>query len=420
MAGTGGPDGNGSYAPGAPGDDITALREELFAARRQALVGRLAGALAHDFNNVLTAVIGYSEMLLADAEPGHPWRADLEEIFVSGQRAAQLTRRLLAFNRRAGSSPQLLSWTRLVEEMEPLLRPLVGERVELSVESDRAGDLEVLLDKGEASEILFTLTWLARTFAPSGGACRLVVSGPRPIAEEAAGAGAGAAQGAGPRAVAPGAGAKSAPDAGAEASQRPHASQEVRCGVLTSGEPGLAEDSAPALDSGLRHVEAIVRRAGGAFSCERAPGAWSVCLSFPVESGLETGIAPVTQAGRSSPMTVLLAEDAEQLRHVVRRMLERSGISVIGAASGEDALAQLEQGVPRVDLLITDVVMPGMSGQDLAGRVAALVPDVRVLYLSGYTDAASIDLRGPGVRSGFLAKPFTREQLLGAIGGLMG
>jgi two-component system cell cycle sensor histidine kinase/response regulator CckA len=404
MAGTDGPDGNGEHAADAPGDDITTLREELFAARRQALVGRLAGALAHDFNNLLTAVIGYSEMLLADAGPGHPWRADLEEIFVSGQRAAQLTRRLLAFNRQVGPSPQLLSWSRLIEEMEPLLRPLVGERIELSLESDRAGpDLEVLLDKGEASEILFTLAWLARTCAASGGAFRLGVSGPRAVAEAAAGAGARAAQG-----------------AGAEAAQGPHASQEVRCGVLSSNEAGFAEDAASALDSGLRHVETIVGRAGGTFSCERTPGAWTVTFSFPVESGLEAGIAPVTQPRRSSPLTVLLAEDEELLRHVVRRMLERSGITVIDAASGEDALARLQHGVPQVDLLVTDVVLSGMSGQDLARRVAALAPDVRVLYVSGYTDASTIDLRGPGVRSGFLAKPFTREQLLGAIDGLMG
>jgi two-component system cell cycle sensor histidine kinase/response regulator CckA len=386
MAGTEGPNAGGPRA--TDGDDTTRL-DEVFAARRQALVGQLAGAIAHDLNNVLTAVLGYSEMLLGDAGPGHPWRADLEEIYASGQRAAQLVRRLLAFSRQVVALPQLLSWTRLIEEVEPLLRPLIGEQNRLDLEFDEAaGGVEVTVDKGEASEILLSLGALARLTETPGGLCRCRVTGP--VADGSAAAALGIRQ-------------------------------EVRFAVFAGSREGFPPASVQALGAGLRHVRALVEHVGGRVVARADGASWSVVASFPVDQAgaLATAAAPTDAAARRQGLTALVAEDEDLLRQVVRRMLLRSGFNVVEAASGEEALAELERTTPPVDLLITDVVMPGISGVDLARRVAERRPGVRVLYISGYTDAASVDLPRTGLRTSFLAKPFTKEQLLQSIDGLI-
>lgn len=375
-----GPDGVDVHAPL---DEVVALRQELSAAKRQALVGRLAGALAHDFNNVLTAVLGFAEMLLSDAEADHPWRADLQEIFASGQRAALLTRRLLAFNRQAGASPQLLSLNGLVAELEPLLRALIGEAVALDLECDpKDADIEVMVDKGVASEVLFTLGWVART-AVARGRCRLGVTG----------------------VVLP------------KDGDSRRGLQEIRF-ELSSDAGAMAAGAEEEVAGALRQLERVVAQAEGAFSTERTPASIRVVAAFPVEAGAPVVSPATSTSGRPSGIRAVLAEDEELLRQVVSRMLERSGITVVQTANGEEALGQFERPVSSFDLLVTDIVMPGMNGIELAERVLARHPGTRVLYVSGYIDAASIDLAKPGVRATFLPKPFTRDQLLAAVNGL--
>jgi CheY-like chemotaxis protein len=358
--------------------DEPTLHEQLYAARRQAAVGRLAGGLAHDFNNLLTAVLGYSEMLLGDMEDDHPWRADVQEVFASGQRAARLTKQLLAFNRHVETLPQLMSWARLIDEIRPLLASLCGEvRLEISVQDDAAG-VEVLLDRGDASHMLFTLAWLARIAGGHSGVCRLTVGGPH-----ARGTGA------------------------------PTSWQHLSFSLPPAPSPD--ESEAAAFDEAFRDLHRVVARAGGELVVSHeGAGAWSGAIGFPVEGGAVPESAPsavVPVAG----LRVLVAEDEEALRQVVRRMLELSGHMVTDAASGEAALAALERSDQGIDLLVSDVMMPGMSGVELAEKVAARLPQVRVLYISGYADAMSLVRRTGTPAAAFLAKPFTRFQLQAAV-----
>jgi CheY-like chemotaxis protein len=354
------------------------------------LVGRLAGALAHDFNNILTAVLGYSEMLLSEVDGDHPWRADLEEILTAGQRAARLTRQLLLFNRQAGRLPQLLSWSRLIEEAEPLLARVAGERVRLEVHCDASADaLEAIVDKGEASELIFQLAWLARAVA-GGGLCRIEVI------------------------RAPGA----EPD---------EARAELRWTFFPAGplaadaEPDVASEEHRARAATLAEIAELVALSGGACRVtDSGTGrGWSVACSWALAALPQAAGAPAPQVPSGSGRTVLLVDDEDLLRQVVRRMLEWQGIAVIEASTGDEALAALERDTAPIDLLVTDVVMPGMSGPELARQVTSRRPGVRVLYVSGYTDGATLDLQDARLRSAFLAKPFSHEELIGAIDGLM-
>jgi CheY-like chemotaxis protein len=384
----------------APAEELAALRDELLVAKRQALVGQVAAAVAHDFNNALTAVLGYAEMLLGDAEPGHPWRADLEEIHKSGQRAAHLARRLLAFNRQADPLPQPLSLARLLDELEPVLRPLLGEGVQWSVTYDpEAAGVEVLVDKGLACELIFTLGWLARSCAAPGGSCRVWLSGARP---------------------GPGLTLNAATTPEPRAAPEPSLRQVVRCTVDSVTDSGFSAEASATLESGVRHLGALVGRAGGTLDTTGTPASWQADMVFAVESAPAVEPAPPTAGARPPGLTVLLVEDEDLLRDVVGRMLERSGITVLEAGTGEEALEVLERGTPQPDLLITDIVMPGVSGTDLAARVQERQPSVRVLFISGYLDAPATGLSRAGERSLFLPKPFTRDQLLDAIDRLMG
>ena len=377
-------DETGARGEGQDGADVDPLIEELFAARRQALVGKLAGVLAHDFNNVLTAVLGYTEMLLGDAEEDHPWRADLQEVYSSGQRAAQLTRRLLAFNRLVVVSPQLLSWAQLLDELAPMLRPVLGEQIRFDVRvAPEAATSEVVLDKGQASEVVFTAAWLARSTFPGNGVCQVTVGAPS----------------AGGTGKAPGAAAR----------------QDIRIDAYLDPGTTFTAEASDAIASSLRHLAGVVERGGGVFSSSASADSWSITASYPLEAAAARAPEPAAPSVQASGRLVLVAEDEELLRQVVRRMLERSGFVVVEGASGEEALAAMEAAGRPPDVVVTDVVMPGMSGVDMAERVVARHPGVRVLYISGYTDAASVGLPTDRFRASFLPKPFTREQLLRAI-----
>ena len=372
--------GNGQVREVSPeGVREAALREQLSAARRTAAVGRLAGVLAHDFNNLLTAILGYCEMLLGDIGPEEPAHADLQEIFRSGQRAALLTKQLLAFNRHVQSLPQLLSWARLIEDLRPLLASLCGEVGLDVVVQPGAERVEVMLDRGEASHVLFTLAWLARLTGGHSGALRLEVTG--------ALAGSGG----------------TAPN------------QELR---FSLPESTVAEDAVGAVDEALRDLRDVVARCGGRLSTPAPFGAARRgTIGYPVEEAPAPSGDDVAAGER--PLRVLVADDEAALRQVIRRMLEQSGHSVIDAASGEEALRLAAGGEEGLDLLVADVMMPDITGIQLAERLVAKRPGLRVLYISGYADAMSLVRRSATKKAAFLAKPFTRAQLVGAIGGLM-
>ena len=304
------------------------------AERRLVTVGQLAGAVAHDFNNLLTAILGYAELLLDDLPLDDPRRADVVEIQRSGERAARLTRQLLAFKRNADAPAQLLSWPSLLEEFQTLLQAAAGDRVRVDVVATRVR--EVSLQKADASHVAFALALLARGGMPSGGHCVLE---PR---ETGAG--------------------------------------EVVVLATLEPEAGPGVGDLPA--DRLADLEGLGTASGGALE---VTSEWPVRARFGISFGVRPAaaderVAMPAPAPQGSHAVVLLAEDEASLRHVVRRMLERHGFTVVDAPDGASALSLFRAPGAAFDLLITDIVMPGTSGVALARAVAAEHPGLRCCW----------------------------------------
>ncbi|MCU0255811.1 MAG: response regulator [Vicinamibacterales bacterium] len=349
----------------------TADEARAAAERRLATVGQLAGAIAHDFNNQLTAILGYAGLLLDELPADDPHREDIEEIQRSGERAARLTRQLLAFRRNADVPPQLLSWPALLDELQPLLAAAAGQRVAFEVAVGGDPVPEVTLQKADASHVMFALALLARDGMPGGGRCRLEV--------------------------------------------RSEAGDLLVSATLEPGTGG-AHDGLPG--GALADLEHLARVSGGRLA---RSGDWPARARFDIRyhgprvAAEAVRVAPLAPSG----VVVLLAEDEPALRQVIRRMLERDHLAVVDAETGEAALELLHAPGTAFDVLVTDLVMPGASGVDLARRIVVEHPGLVVLFVSGYVDVATLDLGTFTTPVGFLAKPFTREQMLSAIGDLL-
>lgn len=358
----------GASARGREPDDPAA---SALVVRRLATLGRLAGSLAHAFNNQLTAILGYADLLLADIDPAHPGRADLLEIKLAGERAASLSRKLLAFNRGGSDAPQLLCWPALIEELHPLLLEALGERVRLEVHCEQVP--EVLAHKPDAGHLLFAVALAARSALPAGGACRLFVANC-----QGRDGGAGVAVDA------------------------------------TFTDPA-GSSSHPLLEEAVVGELRALANLQGADVDVLEESARSH-LRFRYSAALDIATSPSRAAASGAGgRRVLLAEDEDGLRDLLSRLLGRDGYVVIAAASGREALSALDSQPAGVGLLVTDVVMPGMSGVDLAREVMARAPAVRVLFISGHADAVTRDLTGVPAVSRFLAKPFSGEQLSAAL-----
>jgi PAS domain S-box-containing protein len=353
--------------------DVTeraALEERLAQAQKLEAIGRLAGGVAHDFNNLLTAVIGHAELLDRRLAPLAPERADLGEIRHAAQRAAQLTRQLLAFGRRQVGRPAPVVVSEVVADLEPMLRRLLGEDVELLTRlSGRAG--AVVADRGQLEDVLLNLALNARDAMPRGGRLTIAVSAAEP------------------EAVPP---SMRESDAGAyvevEVSDTGHGIERellehVFEPFFTTKEPGIGAGL------GLASVYGMVKQAGGDVIVESEPDVGTTFRVFlPCgEAAPERSAAPPSSkpAARGSE-TILLVEDDDAVRRLIRRVLEDHGYEVLEAPNGAVAIDRLASHVGAVDLVITDVVMPGLSGPGLADRLAEQLPGVEVLYVSGYPD----------------------------------
>jgi CheY-like chemotaxis protein len=357
-------------------------------------VGRLAGGIAHDFNNLLTAITGYSDLLLDRLEPDAEVRRDVEEIRRAAERAGSLTSQLLAFSRRQILAPRVLDLNAAVSETQRLLERLIGEDVELVVDlAPDAGSVRV--DPGQLQHALLNLVVNARDAMPAGG--RLV------IATGCSGPG----------------------------DRRPDLDLDpVHYAVIRVTDTGCGMDEHVArlafepffttkeagTGLGLSMVYGLVKQSGGDVAIETAAGAgttFTIFLPTPVEAPEAEpppGIPPAA-GGR----TVLVAEDEPTVRELVRAVLERAGYTVLVAANGLEALAVAERHPGRIDLLLTDVVMPRLGGRELAERLTGLRPDTKVVLVSGYTDDAGVH---EGVSEGgaaFVQKPFTSSTLLARI-----
>ena len=362
-------------------------------------VGRLVGGVVHDFANLLTLIAGYSDILLSRASDHDPLRPEIEEIRRAANRGARLTGQLLGFTRGQSADPHPLDLNALVSDMQRMLRPIIGEYVGL--EAYLAADLgRVLAGTGQMEQVLMNLILNARDAMPRGGRIRIETRN-HDLDETAA-----ALHGIppGPYVL------LSITDTGhgidADAIDR------VFQPFFTTKPGGKGTGL------GLSTVQSIVRQAGGEVWVRSAPGegaSFTLCLpriAFPAQN-VET--AAVARPELSGSETLLLVEDEEGVRRLLTHVLRRRGYQVLEARDGEEALVIFRQRHSDIHLVLTDMVMPGMSGRELGERVREFRPDMRVIYMSGYTDDVLVRTGALGPGMSFLQKPLRPDMLAAKV-----
>ncbi|HET7463630.1 MAG TPA: PAS domain S-box protein [Longimicrobium sp.] len=375
-------------------------QQQLLQAQKMDAVGRLAGGVAHDFNNLLTAIRGNAELLLYDIPAGDPRRDDVDEIRKAADRAAALTRQLLAFSRRQVLQPRVLDLNDVVQEMERMLRRLIGEDVEL-VTRLSPGVAQVRADPGQVEQVVLNLAVNARDAMPGGG--KLIV--------ETADAELGDETKRAHPYVVPGRYVMlcvSDTGQGMDPETRERAFEPFFTTKPAGRGTGL----------GLSTVYGIVKQSGGFIWLDSELGRGTrvrIYLPPAAAPAPPPATAPRPVEHRRGEGTVLLAEDEVTVRRLAVRVLQRGGFAVLEAADGEEALTVAREYAGSIDLLVTDLVMPRMGGRDLAARLRGVRPQVPVVYVSGYAEEAvqRDGVLDPGAR--FLPKPFTAEQLLDAV-----
>jgi two-component system cell cycle sensor histidine kinase/response regulator CckA len=357
-------------------------------------VGQLAGGVAHDFNNLLAVILNYAAFAAEELEEGSAIREDVEEIRRAAERAAALTHQLLVFSRREVVKPTVLDLNELVADMEKLLRRTLGEQVEL-VTSFEPELSSVKADRGQLEQVLVNLAVNARDAMPEGGTLTLETSNVELDAEYGR-----------THDIAPGGYVRLVvSDTGSGISR------EVAARVF---EPFFTtKPKGEGTGLGLATVYGIVKQAGGHIELYSEPGhgtSFKVYLPAVGEAPLETRSVEEELDGGSG--TILLVEDEEAVRKLTSRILSKHGYSVLEAGGPEEGLRVWQERGQDVDLLVTDVVMPGMSGSALAGRMQEGQPGLKVVYVSGYTDdfVARQGVLEEGVV--LVEKPFTAEALL--------
>jgi two-component system, cell cycle sensor histidine kinase and response regulator CckA len=369
------------------GEDVTERREleaRLLHAQKLEAVGRLAGGVAHDFNNLLTAIGGYAEFLIAGFDADDPRREDALEIARASGRAAALTSQLLAFSRRQVLRPEVLDAGEVVAGLENLLSRLLGAQVELTTSAEPGCLVEA--DRGQLEQVITNLAVNARDAMPGGG--RLSIDARR---------------------------------IERDGSYVELAVSDTGHGMDTDTlshvfEPFFttkSKDEGTGL--GLATVYGIVAQSGGDVLVSSAPDAGSIFrVLLPLSEGAVTAPAePVEEPAAPGAETILLVEDEEMIRRLVRDVLTRSGYTVYDAPAGAPALELLRSHDGEIDLLLTDVVMPGMSGPALARIATDERPSLRVLFTSGYTNEPE-QIVG-ALDSAFLGKPFSPQALVAKV-----
>jgi PAS domain S-box-containing protein len=379
-------------------EDVTdrrALEDQFRQAQKMEAVGRLAGGVAHDFNNLLMVISGYAEVILSNLDFDHPLREKATAIQQASDRATTLTRQLLAFSRKQLLELKVVDVNAIVADMERLLRPLIGENVELVAKlAPQAG--YVRADAGQLEQVLMNLVVNAKDAMPAGG--RLTIQTQNLALDEG---------------------------------HRPgqtfiHPGQYVMLSVSDTGtgmdketqsrifEPFFTtKEKGKGTGLGLSTVYGIVKQSGGYVIVQSELGhGTSFHIYLPqVEGTSEKHAAPVAGTPAGGTETVLLVEDEESVRQLVRDTLEVKGYKVVEAENGEAGLAAATGHKGKIDLVITDVVMPGVGGREMVERISATRPEAKVLYLSGYTEDAILSEGSIQSGTAFLQKPFTLQNL---------
>ncbi len=382
--------------------DITerkALENELRHAQRMEGIGQLAGGIAHDFNNLLTVITGRSHLAASRLPAADPLRRELELIHRTAERAAALTRQLLAFSRKQVLQPKVVALNDLLGGAITLLKRLIGEHIDLTLAP--AADLgHVRVDPGQLEQVIVNLAVNARDAMPDGGQLTLATANVEFDAAYAA------------RHVDVVAGSYvslSVSDTGT--GMTPEVQARIFEPFFTTKGPGKGTGL------GLATVYGIVKQSDGHLRVSSAPGSGTTFTVYlpRTDEPPDAGAAPVAQAIPRGTETILLVEDEAELRELAKEVLEHAGYTVLEAAAAADAMLMARRHAGVIELLLTDVVMPRMSGRALAETIVAERPETRVLFMSGYTDDAI--LRHGVLEAGvhFLEKPFTPRVLAGKV-----
>jgi signal transduction histidine kinase/CheY-like chemotaxis protein len=368
--------------------------EKLRESQKMEAVGRLAGGIAHDFNNLLTAITGHAQLLLDEVDAS--LEPQIHEIANAANRAASLTHQLLAFSRKQVLQPVILDLNDAVRETESLLRRVIGEHIQLSLSLDSALR-RVKADPAQMQQVLMNVVLNARDAMPNGGTLNIRTCNTT---------------------------TSELP------SNRPAEIPEGRFSMVVITDNGEGMDAhtlahvfepffttkaaGKGTGLGLATVYGILRQSDGYIFAESQPGGgttFRVLLPVSDESpGLERQRSTTAEPRRSGGETILVVEDEESVRALVQKVLEKRGYNVLSAPNGAAALEIVGEGEP-IDLLLTDIVMPGIPGQDLARRVAELRPGILVLFMSGYAEDAIAGRGMLGPDANFLEKPFTPSGL---------
>jgi signal transduction histidine kinase/CheY-like chemotaxis protein len=367
-------------------------------AEKMETVGRLVGGVAHDFANLLTLISGYADILLNRVPERDPLRPELDEIRKAANRGARLTAQLLGFTRGQAVQPRLLDLNGVVSDLQRMLALVIGEYVDL--ETSLSPNLhKVVADPGQMEQVIMNLILNARDAVPAGGRIRI---------ETANG------------------------DIG-EALAREHGilpGQYVRLSIADSGHGIDAEtlthifepffttkEDGKGTGLGLSTVHRIVKESGGGVWVHSAPGegaTFTICLPRAAQAGEngEAAAAPKTAAGSE---TLLLVEDEEGVRKLLTHVLHRRGYKVLEASDGEEALRVYARRGPEIQLVLTDMVMPRMTGRELGEKLRSLTPDLKIIYMSGYTDDVLVRTGALGPGMSFLQKPLRPEVLAAKV-----
>jgi PAS domain S-box-containing protein len=390
--------------------DITErkLMEEHFRqARKMETAGRLAGGIAHDFNNLLTAILGTAELLLHDLSADDSHRSDVEEIRRAANRAAGLTRQLLAFSRRQVLQPRILDLNAVVLGTEKMLQRVIGEDIRLV--THLAPDLGLVkADPGQVEQVILNLSVNARDAMPRGGELRIET---RNHLFEGAQSGAEAIMPAGSYVL------LLVTDTGT--GMTGEIQRHLFEPFFTTKEPGKGTGL------GLATVYGIVKQSGGfVFADSELDKGSSFRMYLPRVEGrpdpIEQLAPPLPLDAAAAQGSILLVEDEEMVRRLARRVLEGTGYAVLEAATGDEAIAIANRRDQRIDLIITDVIMPGMSGQELSAKLREQRPGIPVLYVSGYSEEAITQHGQLLPNTAFLQKPFSPAALVVKVREVLG
>jgi signal transduction histidine kinase/DNA-binding response OmpR family regulator len=378
------------------GDARQKLEAQLLQSQKMEGIGNLAGGVAHDFNNLLTVIDGYTGFALEAVREGDPLRGDLLEISKASRHAAGLTRQLLAFSRKQVLEPKLLDLNRVITDLDKMLRRIVGEDLDLRLVL--ASDLgQVMADPGQLEQVIMNLVVNARDAMPEGGKIAIQTSNAE-LSEEYAASHAE---------VKPGAHVLlSVADSGCGMDQQTQ--DRMFEPFFTTKEQGKGTGL------GLSTVYGIVRQSGGSIEVrsELSRGTtFRIYLPRDFTAAMPVSETVTKSAGTNGSETILVVEDEDGLRNLIRRTLVAAGYTVLTAANGPEALGLSELHQADIQLVLTDIVMPQMGGRVLAERLAAARPGIKVLYMSGYTDDAIVHHGVVGAGTHFLGKPFSAVAL---------